>query len=117
MTATIAEVRALIPDLGTPPIFSDTEIQNYINLAEEGNAYLAAASAVEAIATQMAITYVNVRTDDLSVDASKNAAALFARADRLRDEGDEQLSEGFQIIYPAGCGCVSEATPRPCRGC
>lgn len=120
MPATIEAVRLLIPDATEPYIFSDTEIQAFIDLVEDGNAYLAAASAVDAIATKMAITYIDVRTDDLAVNASRNADALFKRAQQLREQGEDALGEGFVLVFPEGnkrCRCVPEATAAPYCGC
>ncbi len=93
-------VRILIPDLDiTDYLFTDEQIEALLEY-EVGNVNLVLASLLEAIATNDALTYKYVRTDDLTVDGSKGVLAIMARANRLRDDEERGRFDGFTVVYP-----------------
>lgn len=111
MVTDLAKVRALIPDTATPSVFTDNELDVYLELAEN-NVYIAAALAIEAVASSDVMVYRILRTDDLSVDGVAGAKVLLARAQDLRSQGGD--FEFFDIIYPVDSGLwAPEATARP----
>ena len=106
----ISDTRALIPDTGAVPMFSDAEITSYLTLNED-NPFLAAAQALDVLVTQSILTGgsgVKVRTDDLSVDDTAQLKALQDRIIYLRDQGS---TAAFEIVYPAYTHVRPEATP------
>lgn len=114
--ATREEVRLLIPDLTTPPVFSDAQIDQIITLSGD-KPFLAAAIALEIIATDEAMTYKIVRTDDLSVNGVTGAQFLLDRAKALRntqDSTDTDAGEAFHLVFPdEDIWYPPEATPWP----
>lgn len=97
-----ADVRLLIPDLESPPIFDDNKIEQFLNLAG-GKPFLAAALALEVIATDEVLTYRIVRTDDLSVNGVTGAEVLLRRASNLRqqqNDADTAAGEAFHLVFP-----------------
>lgn len=113
----INEVRLLIPDLGTPPHFSDSQITTFLEL-NDGDPYLAAADALDALATDLIMRggASVVVTDDLRIEDKNTYSGLLDRAQRLRDKSAATLTDDFQIVYPLGNDngrCVPEATARP----
>lgn len=96
----IDTVRILIPDLDAADfIFTDEQIESLLDF-EADNINLVLASLLEAIATNDALTYKYVRTDDLTVDGSKGVLAIMARANRLRDDDAKSRFDGFTVVYP-----------------
>lgn len=113
----IAQVRALIGDDTDPYDYMDEQIQVLLNLNED-NVLITSAVLLERTAAIIAVKYMSVRTDDLSVDGKSAAALLMARAKALRDEdalaSDNAVSDYFEIVYPFGnCPVVPEGTTRP----
>lgn len=88
----IAQVRALIPD--TEPVFdgetlfSDPEIQTYLDIAA-GNVLRAAAYAMIAIANSEAMINKVIKTQDLSTDGSKVADSIRGAANTLMKRADD----------------------------
>ena len=100
----IDTVRVLIPDLDSSDyMFTNEQLQSLLDLYNN-SARLAAASAIDAVAANEALTYKYVKTDDLTVDGSKGVAALQARARGLRDEELGLVNDEFQVVYPLGRG-------------
>ena len=94
MATDVSKVRLLINDVdGENRIFSDDEINVFIEF-EGDNLRLAAAQALDAIASNEALVSKRIRTLGLSTDGPAVAKALRDHADRLRaqvadaDEGD-----------------------------
>ena len=106
----IDDTRALIPDKGTPPMFSDPEITSYLEL-NENNPFLAAAQALDVLVTESILSGgsgLKVRTDDLSVDDTAQIKTLQDRIAYLREQGS---TVAFEIIYPVYTHVRPEATP------
>jgi|SRR5690606_20901068 len=109
----VGQVRALIPDIeqledptdlsaDAEYIFTDAVLQSYVALTR-GNVYMAAAIAVNALATTEALILKVLRSDDRVTDGAKLADSLGKRADWLRKEAekaddDEALDEAFNIV-------------------
>jgi len=76
------------------PILQDEEYQAFLNLENE-DIKLAAAQALDTIATNEALVYKTIRILDLTTDGSKTAASLMARATalRLQVKEDEAAAE------------------------
>lgn len=112
----IAAVRALIPDNTAPYMFTNEELTVYID-ANDGDAYLAAAQAIETLATKMILSGAasEVRTDDLTIKDT-TVDMLLARARDLRGIAAGALSDEFQVVYPFGHDAIPEATPAPWGG-
>lgn len=100
-TSDIDHVRLLTNDIGTTKVFTDTEIQSFLDL--EGSVKRAAAQALDTIASNEALTSKAIRTQDLSTDGPKTAAALREHASRLRVQAEREeylADEGFFEIVP-----------------
>jgi hypothetical protein len=81
-------VRLLISDIGDDsPMFEDDEIRAFLDL-EGGVVKLAAATALDTIASNEAMTAKVIKTLDLTTDGAKLSAELRARADTLRADVD-----------------------------
>lgn len=112
-TTDIGKVRLLISDVD--PIigartFSDDEIQAFLDL--EGDIRLAAASALETLASNEVLLYKKVRAGRLiETDAPAVAAALMQRAQALRDQSNE---DGAFAIADGG-PCFAELAEIPSR--
>ncbi|MFI7113961.1 hypothetical protein ACIBK9_47125 [Nonomuraea sp. NPDC050227] len=93
-------VRLLIPDVDEANLLlADDQIDAFLSL--EGSVKLAAAQALDAIASSEALVSKAIRTQDLQTDGPKVAAELRARASELRrqvDEGVGDDSVGFDIV-------------------
>jgi len=113
----IGKVRALIPDVDRVDlndtgelnyIFSDAHLQALLGLyrpvddAPSAHIKRAAADAVAALAASEAYVSKVIRTEDLQTDGAKVANALLGRADRLRQdanqEEEEALAQGFTVV-------------------
>lgn len=113
----IEQVRLLIPDTDSAnQAFTDNQIQTFLTLSGD-RVFLAAARALEVIATDEALIYKIVRTDDLSVNGVNGAEVLLARAKRLREDQEQadMASEGaFFLDFPPVTMRAPEAMPRAC---
>lgn len=110
----VAQIRLLIPDETEPQMFTDAELQTYLDLAE-GDIYLATAEALEALATKMVFAggATKVSTDDLRIEDSETIKLLYDRAARFRDKSAAAVNDDFQVVYPFGGDVIPEATPAP----
>ena len=80
----------------------------------DGTVKLAAADALETVAGQLAT--VTASSDDISIDGSKRAGVLMARASRLRAAAAADAADhGFFFDVVAPAGYRPELTPRDCR--
>ncbi len=96
-TTDIGKVRLQIPDIDENPLFTDEEIQVFLDI-EDGDIKGALALALETIAGDHLLTYrFNVRSDDATVTASETAKLLVDRATRARKEA-AAYSVGFSIV-------------------
>lgn len=100
-------VRLLISDTGTgdEQIFGGGEIAAFLTL-EDGNVKLAAAQALDAIASNEAMVGKVIKTQDLSTDGPKVADALRKHALVLREQAAADDEGFFDIVdyveYPCG---------------
>lgn len=87
-------IRLLISDVDVAsPVFSDVEIGGFYRF-EASNVRLAAAQALETMASNEAMVSKVIRTLDLQVDGTKVAAELRARAATLRATAADYLPDG-----------------------
>jgi len=93
-TTVIGQVRLLCTDLDdAAPLFTDGQIAAFLSL-EQSNVRLAAAQALDTIATSEALVSKVIRTQDLQTDGAKLAAELRARAQGLRDQAADRDTAG-----------------------
>ena len=103
MTEPTEQVRHLIGDLDPDPddqALTDAQIQVYLDL-QDGDVRLAAADALDVIATSETLVGKVIRTQDLQTDGPKVAASLRAHAATLRAQAaaaDEV--DIFDVVYP-----------------
>ena len=123
-TTALGQVRLLIGDTdplsvsgstGTYRYFSDDEITGFLALTG-GEPRLAAARALETIASSQALMLKSWSTDDLTVRGEAIAESLRKLAKQLRDEVvASESSEFFEIIRFTHCdGCEEYAECRVC---
>jgi hypothetical protein len=109
-TTDLGRVRLLISDVDTAsPTFTDAEISAFLAL-EGGNVRLAAAQALDTIASNEALVSKQVRTMDVSTNGPAVAAELRARARALREQADRYDADGDPfamdvIEYPGRRDC------------
>jgi hypothetical protein len=103
-TTPAGQVRLLIADVDeTDLVLSDEQVAAFLSL--EGDVVkLAAAAALEAIATSEVLVSKVIRTQDLATDGAKVSAELRARATGLRQQAvlDDENSDdggGLEIAY------------------
>ena len=107
------QVRALIPDVEVDAdendeyLFSDDHLDVFLALSDD-DPRLAAAKALDVLASNEVLLYRYMRTDDLQVDGSKGASVLLARAAQLRAEAS---NDGFDLTYATGGYVHAEGTP------
>lgn len=93
-------VRLLAADVNEAnPLLTDDQITAL--LAMEGNVKLAAAQAIDTIASSEVLVSKVIKTQDLATDGAKVSAELRARATELRrqvDEGEGDDSVGLAIV-------------------
>ncbi|MFA5387646.1 MAG: hypothetical protein WC322_04670 [Candidatus Paceibacterota bacterium] len=110
-------LRLLIPDSDTTsPIFSDGDLTLFMTLSDQ-KLFLAAAMALETIATDEALVYKITTTDDMNVNGVTGAVqVLLARAKTLRadqDRLDNNAQPGFFLTFPENpFYCYPEAAAR-----
>lgn len=78
---TVANVRVLIGDIDTPPILTDAQIQNALNI--NSNIYYAAALLADSLSVRFA-SQTSVSIDGLTVNGADIANHYAALADELR---------------------------------
>lgn len=106
----IGKVRLLIPDvelLDNPQdfsadpeyMFNDNQINGFISIGG-GSVLRAAAYAVDAIATNEALTLLVIKTDDKATDGAKLSSALREKAKALHAQADaEDGATSFSLDY------------------
>ncbi|MER5420335.1 hypothetical protein [Streptosporangium roseum] len=99
-TTNLGRVRLLAADTDEANLLlNDPQIEAF--LAMEGSVKLAAAQALDTIASSEALVSKVIKTQDISTDGVKVAAELRARATELRrqvNEGDGDDSVGFDVV-------------------
>lgn len=104
MATNVDSVRLLIPDLGASPALTNQQITDLLALSGD-KVFLAAALALEVIATDEALVYKIVSTDDMSVNGVTGAQLLLTRAKQLRADQDRAdltaaPEDAFQLVFP-----------------
>jgi hypothetical protein len=107
-------VRLLISDVDPDtPLLTEAQIIQLLTL-EGGNVKLAAAQALDAIASSEALVSKAIKTQDLSTDGPKTAEALRKHAAALRTQAADQAAaddEGFfDVVDIAGDPTSPELT-------
>lgn len=93
----IGRVRLLTADFTEGAfILTDAHLQGYLDL-NDGSVYLAAADALDAMATSEVLLSKVIRTQDLATDGTKVAADLRGKAVALRAKADADGSF-FEIV-------------------
>lgn len=103
LTTNTGKVRLLIPDRGSALpdgthyfFYSDDEINAFLSI-EGGAVRLAAALAIETIASDTAMVDKVIETLDLKTDGAKTSDALLKRAQMLRDQYETCDLDAFGI--------------------
>lgn len=97
-TTPVGQVRLLIPDLDeTTPLFTDAQVLAFLTL-EAANVRLAAALALETIASNEVMVSKVIRTQDLQTDGSKVSAELRARAASMREQAADTNPDGTPFV-------------------
>lgn len=92
------QVRLLIADTGTSPILDDGQINGFLSL-NDGNVRLAAADALDAIASSEALISKAIKTQDLQTNGPATATALRDHANQLRQQAlDLDGADMFDIV-------------------
>ena len=82
---TVGRARLLIPDRDPEhAVWTDEELAGFVAV-EGDDAYLVAAAALEAMASDVAYTRGDVRVEDVQTNGSKTSDALLKRAQMLRE--------------------------------
>lgn len=93
--ALVEQVRLLTADTDPDnPLFTDEQLEAFLVL-EDANVKRAAADALDATAVSEALVSKVIKTQDLSTDGAKVAAALHAQADGLRVQAARDADAGF----------------------
>jgi hypothetical protein len=96
----VGRVRLLIPDTDEAnALLIDPQIQAFLEM--EGSVKLAAAAALEVIASSEVLVSKVITTQDVSTDGAKVAAELRARAASLRQQVDDGVGDdnvGLAIV-------------------
>lgn len=113
LTTDVGRVRLLISDVDEANLtFADAEVQAFLDL-EGGNVRLAAAVALETLASNEALVYKKMRAERLlEVDGTAVAKALMDRAAALREQATDEAGE-FAIAD--GGTLLAEMTESPTR--
>lgn len=109
LTTDVGKVRLLLNDVNTPWVFTDVEIQAFLDL-EGGSVKRAAAQAIDTNATNLVLAMRVLRSQDLSTDGAKVADAMRAHADRLRQQAAEADEEGDGFYFDV-VDLVDSSTP------
>lgn len=93
-TQPVGLVRLLITDVNeSNPLFTDAQLTGLLTLVG-GRVRLAAAEALDTIATSEVLVSKVIKTQDLQTDGAKVAAELRARATQLRTTDDQYDADG-----------------------
>jgi chromosomal replication initiation ATPase DnaA len=105
------QVRLLISDTDPSPLFSTTEIADFLAINAD-SVRRAAAQALDTIASNEALVSKKITTQDLQTDGPAVAASLRQAATELRRQADagegDDGTDGFEIVeykpYPYHVG-------------
>ena len=99
VTTPTGQVRLLINDTSSSPVFEDPEIAAFLTL-EGDSVKLAAATALDTIADDEALTAKVISAEGLSTNGAAVAAVLHARAKTLREQAVAEDDTVFEIYGP-----------------
>lgn len=112
----LGKVRLLLNDVTTPWVFTDVELQAFLDL-EGGSVKAAAAQAIDTNATNLVLASRVLRTQDLQTDGAKVADAMRKHADRLREQAAAEGEDGdgffFEVIEPSASRPELTGWPQP----
>lgn len=97
MATDIEKVRALIGDDELPYTFSDDTISTYLEMYDN-NVFRAGGNLLLRAAVDVGLAAKMVRTDDLTVDTTKRADILYARAELLLGQADSADAEESTFV-------------------
>lgn len=102
----IATIRLIIADLDDSAegqLFTDVELEKFLTLSS-GSVRLAAADALEAIASSELLVSKKIRTQDLQTDGPAVAAELRRMAATQRDlyRQEDDSWDGFDVVSTVG---------------
>lgn len=109
------KVRLLLNDVAEPWVFSDDEIDAFLEL-EGGSVKLAAAQAIDTNADDQLLASKVLRTQDVTTDGAKLADSMRRRAAALRAQHEaetEAEDDGFFTVVDFGHQSHPELTERP----
>ncbi|MBO0826213.1 MAG: hypothetical protein J2P24_00385 [Streptosporangiales bacterium] len=99
-TTAAGRVRLLTNDVDpAAPVFTDAEIEAFLDLTGQ-SVFLAAAQALDTVASNEVLVGKVIRTQDLSTNGAQVSAELRARAQSLRDQaasGDDDPGAAFLV--------------------
>lgn len=96
LSTNIGKVRLLLNDVATPWVFTDAEVQAFLDL-EGASVKRAAAQAIDTNASNLVLAMRVLRSQDLSTDGAKVADAMRHHAAALRGQADlaDETGDGF----------------------
>lgn len=100
-------VRLLISDVSTPRTFTDGELLQFLTL-EGDSVKLAAAQALDAIASNEALVKQRIRTLDLQTDGPAVAKSLREHATALRAQVTDEVGGDFEVTTGLGTPELAE---------
>lgn len=107
--ADVDTVRLLIADTATPQLFTNDQLQSFLDL-EDGNVKVAAAQALDTMASSEVMVSKVITSNGLSTNGAAVAAELRARGKTLRDHAD---SDALPVIVENGGGWPPELSAWP----
>lgn len=108
----IDHVRLLMADVGDDQYLDNTQVEAYLEL-NDWDVRLAAADALDAIATSETLVGKVIHTQDLQTDGTKVADSLRKHADRLRAQAKDLADDTddiFDVAFPPTGRTRPEAT-------
>lgn len=100
-TAPVTQGR--LPDSAPAFIFTDEQIEGFLRL-NSNNVKLAAADAIDTVATDEALISKVIKTEDLQTDGAKLLEAMRKRAVELRRSGLKELADSeYEFVAYPGC--------------
>jgi hypothetical protein len=91
-------VRLLVNDVSAPWVFTDSEIDAFLQL-ERGNVKRAAAQAIDTNASNEVLASKVLKSQDVATDGAKAADALRKHAATLREQADADEERGDDFYF------------------
>lgn len=116
-TTPLGQVRLLIADVDeTALLLTDAMVQAFLDMQAQ-DVRLAAAAALDAIASSEVLVSKKIRTQDLSTDGAAVAAELRAQASNLRAQVADEDADGiFDVVDTLPACTRPELTETPVWG-